>query len=201
MNKFVWAGAAGLALVAAPAMADDTGFYAGLGIGQFGIDLDDVEGSGLDFDEDDTGFRGFGGWQFTKYFAVEAGYLDGGSASATIGDIAVDGIEADLEVEASGFDVTLVGTLPIGESFYGYARAGFIAWDADLSAVVREDDGEGGVITTSESASDSGEDPAYGLGFGMDFGDNASARIEYTLYDLSDVDGEFISANFLWRFR
>ncbi len=200
MKNYIWAGATALALMSTQAVAADEGFYIGAGAGTFNVDVDDVNGDGLDFDDDDTGFRGFGGWQFHKNFAVELGYTDGGSASSTVGDIDVDGIEADIGIDVSGIDLALVGNLPIGDTFFAFGRVGMISWDADLDAVIREDDGEGGVITTELSASDSGEDPMYGAGFGVNIGESAEARLEYTLYDLSDVDGEFISASFVWRF-
>lgn len=199
MKHYIWAGATALAVISAQAMAADEGFYVGAGAGVFSVDAGEID-DGIDFDEDDTGFRGFGGWQFNKNFGVELGYIDGGSASATIGDIDVDGIEADVDVDVSGIDLFLTGTLPIGETFYAFAKAGMVSWDADLDATVREDDGEGGVITTELSASDSGEDPAYGAGFGMNLGDNAKVQVDYTLYDTGDVDSDFLAASFLWKF-
>ena len=200
MSRFAWAGVAALALTSSPVLAaDDQGFYVGAGAGIFGIEVKDFE-VGLDFDDNDTGFRGFGGWQFSEFLGVEAGYSDGGTASETIGDITVDLIEADVDVDVTGFDVYLTGTLPIGEMFYAYAKAGVMFWDADISATVREDDGEGGVITTQDSFSDSGEDFAYGAGLGMNLGEQASLRLEYVMFDVSDADADFLSANILWRF-
>ena len=197
MKKFICAGATALALISAQAMAED--FYVGAGAGIFGVDVGEVE-EGIDFDEDDTGFRAFGGWQFHKNFGVELGYVDGGSASATVGDIDVDGIEADINVDVSGIDLFLTGTMPIGESFYAFAKAGMVSWDADLDAVIREDDGEGGVIETELSASDSGEDPAYGAGFGFNLGENAKVQVDYTFYDVGEVDADFLAASVLWKF-
>jgi OOP family OmpA-OmpF porin len=206
MNKISLAVAAALALVAAPAMADDeAGFYAGVGAGVFGVeaDDDDVDAALNDiFDEDDTGFRVFGGWQFNQYFGIEAGYDSGAGVDKTLGDITTDGIEADLDIDVSGFDVMLVGTLPIGDTFYGFLKAGMLAWDVEADAVIREDDGEGGVITTTLSGDDTGEDPAYGGGFGMNLGDNARVQVEYTVYDFtSGIEGDFLSGNFVWRFK
>ncbi len=66
--------------------------------------------------------------------------------------------------------------------------------------MITTDDGEGGTTTETLSASESSEDPMFGAGFGMNLGDNASARVEYTIYDLSEVDGEFLSASFVWKF-
>lgn len=202
MKKSVCASATALVLMSAQAMAADTGFYAGVGGGVFGVDLDTEIDPAISssFDEDDTGFRAFGGWQFSNIFAAEVGYLDGGSASGTIGDLVADGVEADLDIDVSGIDLSLVGTLPIGETFFAFGRVGLISWDADLDAVITTDDGEGGTTTETLSSSDSGEDPMYGAGFGMNLGDNASARVEYTFYDIGDVDSDFLSASFVWKF-
>jgi len=202
MKKSICASATALVLMSAQAMAAETGFYAGVGGGVFGVDADvDLdEEITSSFDEDDTGFRAFGGWNFTKNFAAELGYLDGGTANGTIGDIDVDGAEADIDLDASGVDLSFVGTLPLGDRFFVFGRAGLIAWDADLDAVITFDDGEGGTETEEISASDSGEDPLYGAGFGVNFGENAAVRVEYTFYDLGDVDGDFASASFVWKF-
>jgi OOP family OmpA-OmpF porin len=187
--------------LSAPAWAaDDAGFYGGVGAGQFGVDVGDFE-SGIGFDDGDTGFRLFGGWQFNPYFGVELGYLDGGSASETIGDLATLGIEADVAIDVSGFDLYLTGTVPLGEMFYFYGKVGMMSWDADLAVTLREDNGAGGVITTMDSGSESDEDVGFGGGFGFNFGDNASVRVEYVTIDISDADGDFVSANLLWRFR
>ena len=72
------------------------------------------------------------------------------ASDETLGDIAVDGIEADVDIDVSGFDLMLVGTLPIGDTFYGFAKAGVLFWDVEADVVIREDDGEGGVITTTD---------------------------------------------------
>jgi opacity protein-like surface antigen len=73
-------------------------------------------------------------------------------------------------------------------------------WDADGNSTLREDDGEGGVIVTQDSFSDSGDDVAYGAGLGLDFNDQFGARVEYMWYDVSDADADFVSANVLLRF-
>jgi OOP family OmpA-OmpF porin len=200
MNKLTWATAMALGLISMPALAaDDQGFYAGAGAGLFGVEVNDFE-AGIGFDDDDTGFRIFGGWQFNEYFGLEAGYGDGGTASETIGDLATLGIEADVDIDVSGFDILVTGTIPFSDTFYGYAKAGMFFWDADIAATLREDDGDGGVIVTQDSASESGEDLAYGAGLGIDFDDQFGARIEYMWYDVSDADADFVSANVLVRF-
>ena len=202
MNWFCRAAAAVLSLISAPALADDaSGFYLGVGAGQFGARENDFESSGLDFNDQDTGFRAFGGWQFNKYFGVEAGYVDGGTASDSLGVLAVDGFQADIAIGVSGFDLYLTGRLPIGDTFYAFANAGMVSWDADISATLREDDGEGGVITTDVSDSSSGNDPAYGAGFGFNIGDHAGVQAEYVVFDVESTDVDFLSANVVWHVR
>jgi len=189
MSRITWAAALALGLVSMPALAaEDQGFYAGAGAGQFSIDFSgDLLGTSISFDDSDTAFRVFGGWQFNEFFAVEGGYVDGGTASETLN---VGGTDVDFDIDMTGFDLMLRGTLPMGESFYGFAEAGMVFWDADFSAT------SGG---STASDSDSGDDFAYGAGFGFDFSDNAGVRVEYVLYDISDVDVDSIMASFLWR--
>ncbi len=35
----------------------------------------------------------------------------------------------------------------------------------------------------------------------MNLGENARVQAEYALYDISDVDADFLSAGFIWRFK
>ena len=200
MKTYICAGATALALMSAQAMAADSGPYVGIGAGTFGTDADGIEEEFEDFSEDDVGIRAFGGWQFNKYFGVELGYNSGTDNKKTFGDIDVDGIEADVKLSVDGIDFFLQGTLPIGETFYAFAKAGMISWDAELDAEVREDDGAGGVITTDVSADDSGEDPAYGAGFGMNIGEHAKVQVDYTVYEFDEIDGDFLAASFVWKF-
>ena len=53
--------ASGLLLAAVPADATDSGFYIGAGAGQVTTKVDDVFGTGIDFDESDFGFKLYGG--------------------------------------------------------------------------------------------------------------------------------------------
>lgn len=191
MSRITWAVALALGLVSMPALAaDDQGFYGGVGVGEVSIDFSgDIDGTTLSFDDGDTAFRVFGGWQFSEYFSAEAGYVDGGTASETLN---ISGTPVAVDIEVTGFDVMLRGTLPMGEMFYAFAEAGMIFWDADFIA---------SAMGVSDRVSDSGEDAGYGAGFGIDIGDNASVRVEYVRYDISDADVDSIMAIVLWKFR
>ena len=75
----------------ASAFAED-GFYAGVGVGQATIEIDD---SDIDFDQDDFGWKAFAGYRFMPYFGIEGGYVDLGEPDDSI-------LGIDIEVDADG---------------------------------------------------------------------------------------------------
>lgn len=151
-----------LGAAAFSANAQDTGFYAGAGVGQSFVDEQA-------YDDEDTAFSVFGGYQFNRYFALEAGYADFGKVEAE------GGVGPDLEANA-GY-LTAVGSVPITDNFSAYAKAGFHRWDldADLPGVVGNGD-------------DSGSDPTYGLGAQYRFTDRVALRGEYNRFEVEDTD-------------
>ena len=71
--------AALLAMGAAPVFADESGLYLGVGVGQFNVEVDDVDTADdiqQAFDSDDTVYKVFAGWRFAPFFAVELDYID-----------------------------------------------------------------------------------------------------------------------------
>ncbi|WP_111265453.1 outer membrane beta-barrel protein [Marilutibacter maris] len=157
------AAALGLALAAPAAQAADNqrGFYAGAGVGQSLVD----EGR---YDDEDTAFSAFGGYQFNRYFALEAGYAD-------FGELESRDVGGDLEA-SSGYLVA-VGSVPFGANLSGYAKAGLHRWDLDsaLPAVIGGRD-------------DSGTDPTYGIGLQYRFNDSLALRGEYSRFEIEDAD-------------
>ncbi|KAF1723034.1 outer membrane beta-barrel protein [Pseudoxanthomonas wuyuanensis] len=141
--------------------AEDRGFYAGAGAGQSLVD----EGS---YDDEDTAFSVFGGYQFNRYFALEGGYAD-------LGSLESDGVGRDLE--ASSVYLTAVGIVPFTEKFSGYAKAGFQRWDLDA-----------GIPALTGTGDDSGTDPTYGVGLQYRFNGNVALRGEYSRFEIEDAD-------------
>jgi OOP family OmpA-OmpF porin len=125
-------------LAAAPSIAADaTGyFYGGLGVVQARADLDQprmasqVLGAGLtvtslERDERDTAYKVFGGYQFTPNFGLEAGYFDLGQfglAATTTPAGTLDG-----QVHVKGFNLDLVGTMPLSDRFSVLGRIGALS--------------------------------------------------------------------------
>lgn len=93
------------------------------------------------------------GYQFNRYFGLEAGYAD-------FGEIEPLG-SAGPKLEGDAAYLVAVGTVPFTDSFSGYTKAGINDWKADASVA--------GLV-----ADDSGNDPTYGLGLQYRFTDNVA---------------------------
>lgn len=152
-----------LGAAAFAANAQDKGFYAGAGVGQSFVD----EGA---YDDEDTAFTVFGGYQFNRYFGLEAGYADFGKIEPDVAGPAFEGDSAYL---------TAVGTLPITDKFSAYAKAGLHRWNVDTSLP--------GVTGNND---DSGSDPTYGVGAQYRFTDRVALRGEYSRFEVEDVDAD-----------
>ena len=104
----------GIFLATSPLVAADRGFYAGAGIGQMNVEVDNMYGSSFDFDEDDFGFKLFGGYRFFPWLSVEGIFLDGGNPE--VRDTA--GAEsASLSLQVQSLVAAAVFSLPIGDQF------------------------------------------------------------------------------------
>lgn len=143
--------------------AEDHGFYAGAGAGQSFVDE-------AAYDDEDTAFSAFGGYQFNRYFGLEAGYAD-------LGELEPAGAGAALE--ASSAYLTAVGTLPFTEKFSGYAKAGLQRWDLDTA-----------IPGLTGTADDTGTDPVYGVGLQYRFTDAVALRGEYSRFEIEDLDAD-----------
>ena len=144
----------------------ESGFYIGAGVG-------DATVKDTDFDASDSAYKLFGGYNIGFIplvdFAVEASYVDFGKPSTSAGSIEVTGVNA--------FGLAGLSFGPFGV----FAKAGMINWDSDATF-------------GTASSSDSGSDPAYGVGARFAIG-SFSVRAEYEYYDVeSDLDMVSLSA-------
>lgn len=209
MKRIALALAVAIGLASIPAMAADPGFYVGAGVGQFNVEIDSVDlgdqSGSIDFDDDDTGFKIFGGYQFLPWLGAELGYVDGGTASESYTDPDLGG--AKLDVDVSAVTLAAVGTLPIGDMFELYGKLGMAFWQGDLDASIT-----GAVCdellaigeSCSDSADDDGEDFYYGVGAGINIGEQFNVRIEYEVFEIDpqdvEADANFLSASAVYRF-
>jgi hypothetical protein len=150
-----------LSIPTAVTAGTDSGFYIGAGAGDAKI-----ENSDAGFDESDSAYKIFGGYNIGFIplvdFAVEASYVDFGKPTIS-----------DSSIEVTGFNAFGLAGLSFGPIGV-FAKAGALSWDADSTF---------GTV----SSSDSGTDPAYGVGARFAIGSFA-VRAEYEVYDLDNTD-------------
>lgn len=124
-------------LLATPAVAQDVAvppyFYGGLSVGQSRakIDTDRINASllgggltttAMSRDERDSGYKIFGGYQFNRYFGLEAGYFNLGKfgfVSTTMPEGSLSG-----RIRLEGLNLDLVASLPLGERWTVLGRVG-----------------------------------------------------------------------------
>lgn len=158
-----------LTAVSTPALSQDAGWFAGLGIGQMETD-DACPGTaapGVSCSEKDTTWKIFGGYQFNSYLGYELGLVDLGERSASLG--ALGPATAKFRI----FELLLVGTLPVSQRFAVYGKAGIFQWDADFELPA-------GVAGSADA---NGNDYTYGLGVKYHFTRNAALRLEWQRYN------------------
>jgi OOP family OmpA-OmpF porin len=184
MKKKVLCAVLGAALAAcghAFAQDETKGFYAGVSAGQskFKGACDSDSGVAISNCKDtDTAWKIFGGYQFTPNLAVELGYNDfgriSGDATLTLGG---SGFTGNAKIEATAFELTGVGMLPLGHQFSLYGKLGLYYAETKASASL--------TMTTppftsaSSSQSDNNTDLTYGVGARYDFAKNFAVRAEW----------------------
>jgi OmpA-OmpF porin, OOP family len=167
-------------LFAAHAQAQDQPhFRLGIGAGQATIEADD-----LDLEGSSTAWEAFVGYELNQYLAFELGYIDGGSADDNI-------LGATVRADTTAIVGSVVGSLPIGDTFSVYARAGYMRWDAAESVTF-----DGVTIATADV---DGKDPIFGAGVAA-LVEGSLVRIEYRVADLDDTNLSLISLSIAWRF-
>ena len=176
-SKIVGACVLGVVMTSGVARAEDHGFYVGVGVGQAGQKFNE-------FDADDTALKLFGGWSFNKYFAVEGGYVDGGTQSDELGQL-------DVDLSSDGFFAQAIGKLPIGRYFAPYAKFGYVFYDSTTKI-----SSPGGSFSGSESDADF----IYGGGLEFKLGDNFRLRAEYEEVNLPDSAFDIYTLAAAWQF-
>jgi len=181
-------------LAAFSATAQEAGYYyGGLSIGQSHARIDDERitagllGAGLrttsmSLDESDTAFKVFGGYQFNRYFAVEGGYFDLGKFGFTSTTLPAGTLQGQIKLR--GFNVDLVGTLPVSERFSVIGRVGVQHARASDSF-----SGTGAVQVLGPNPSK--RDTNYKVGLGLQYEVNPSflVRGEAERYRIDDAVG------------
>lgn len=135
-TRFLAAGLLLGGLVALPAVAaEKSGFFI---YGELTrADVERAAGVSDRVDGNATGFTLGGGYNWSEFFAVRAGYRDFGNINATVGCppevfcVAIAPFATD-KVELDGFVVELAGAYPLRDTAFALTgKLGLFDWDAD----------------------------------------------------------------------
>lgn len=125
-------------------------------------------------DDTDKGPKVELGYDFNQYFTAELGYTSFGTV--------FDSSEGSLSVTQKSNAITLsvLGTVPLGEWFGLYGRAGYAHYDTNNS----------GFVESVAIDDEDGYTPFWGAGVSVNLTEEFSLRLEYQAYaDLSDLPG------------
>lgn len=120
-----------------------------------------------------------GGYRFNPWFAVELGYLDGGTPD--FNDTGFDG-RVDTEVDLAAWQLAGIGTWPVAERWELYIKLGVSAWDADGDQLLTPVGGP----PVSRREDRNGPGFLLGIGLGVTLLDHLHARLEYQTFGIDD---------------
>ncbi len=181
-------------LLAASSFAQEGSYYyGGLSIGQSRAKIDEARitasllGSGLTTtsmarDESDTAFKLFGGYQFNRNFALEAGYFNLGKFGFTSTTVPTGTLDGRIKLQ--GVNLDLVGTLPLTERLSAIGRVG--AQYARASDTFR---GSGAVQVLNPNPSAKGTRYKAGVGLQYELSPSLLVRAEAERYRINDAVG------------
>lgn len=200
-------GLVGCAVMSSPsAMADDTFWYIGGNIGQSKAKIDDdriraqLPGSvSISDDRTDPGYKLFGGYQFNKNFALEAGYFKLGKFGYTATTLPAGTLDGNIKVQ--GVNIDLVGMFPLADKFSVFGRLGL------QYAQSKDEFTSSGVVPvpTNPNPSHSSGNYKFGAGVQYDFNPSLGMRVEGERYRIDDAVGnkgdiDLISVGLVYRF-
>jgi OOP family OmpA-OmpF porin len=166
------------------AMAQWMPGYVGANIGRTTSNFDNAPGTTppaaltlTGEDDRERGVKVYGGWQFHRNFAVEAGVYDLGRFDYSYG---APGGTISGNTRYRGLNLDLVGIVPFSDRFSGFARVGgTYTW-------ARSNVGTTGVFTGGGSRRERDADWKYGVGLEYAFTPSWALRAEWERYHLED---------------
>lgn len=184
-----------LATMAAPtAFAQDSAYYyGGLSIGQSQAKIDEqgitasllsagLTTTSMSKDESDTAYKLFGGYQFNRNFAIEAGYFDLGAFGYTANTAPAGTLNGRIKIQ--GLNLDLVGTLPVSERLSIIGRIGA---QGARSRDTFSASGAVGVVDANPRKTEVNH--KLGLGLQYEFSDSFFVRAEAERYRINDAVG------------
>jgi len=193
------AGLACLTSVSAFAQPEAGTPYLGLSAGQAKSSFDEariagsllapgVSTSTLSEDTRGKAFKVFGGYQVNRNLALEAGYFDLGRFGFTATTVPPGSLDGRLKV--SGFNLDLVGTLPLTDSLSALGRVG-----AQRAKTKSDFSASGAALPTSAPRSETSTNAKFGVGLQYAFSPSMLMRGEVERYRVPDTAGNRANVN------
>lgn len=160
--------------------------YVGGELGHSSYDDDiDVDTEVIRLDGDATSFRIAVGYDLNRYFSVEGGYIDFGKID--FGDVDVGGLSGSVDAQADGWELSVIGRIPVGNRFSLLGRTGLLWWDARTQ-----------VIMVSDHLSK--RDTFFGFGGEFSATEKLGITAGWTRYDLDSDNIDYLSIGLRFRF-
>src|ERR1035437_7747306 len=203
-------GLAALAVIASPfAVAEDSGWYGGVNIGESRAKVDGARitsgllgrgaaSTSITDDNRDTGYKLFGGYKINRNFAVEGGYFDLGRFGFTATTQPPGTLNGTIRLK--GLNLDAVGILPFTEKFSAFGRVG-----ANYAEARDSFTGTGLVNVLRPNPSKREANVKYGAGLQYDFTQSHGMRLEAERYRINDAVGnrgdiDLFSVGLVYRF-
>lgn len=172
---------------------DHSSWYIGASVGPTQATIDDdriVQNMGaggfpnaaLSDNNRDTGYKIFGGYQFSPNFALEGSYFDLGKFGFIARSTPPDTLAGQMQLRGFGLDAVLMA--PLTERFSVFGKVG-----AHYSEARDSFTGTGGVIVPDPNPSKSELNPKLGIGMQYAFSDALAVRAELERYRVNDAVG------------
>lgn len=166
------------------AMADDSGMYAGVGVGRAKSNFNSTgiatslgtTATTTSESRWDNAYKLFGGYKFNPNFALEGGYFDLGKSGFSAN---TPGGPLNGSLKVSGWNLDALGILPMSDNFSIFGRLGL------QNARTKDSFSGAGVINTGPTRNETNY--KAGLGVQYDFNQSVGLRGEWERYRISDA--------------
>lgn len=191
-----------------PLMAQTTtdyseGWYMGgnVGISTANIDKDKITQNLTNYsysdDEQDLGYKLFGGYQFNKNFAIEGGYFNLGKFDYSL---STPNGTLNGDIKVMGLNLDAVAILPITEDFSAFARIG-----ANYAQSKDSFNTTGTISISDNSPKENDLNYKFGAGLQYSLTEALALRLEAERYRINDAVGndgdiDFFSIGLIYKF-
>lgn len=187
----------------------ENSWFMGMNLGKSSADIDaasirtSLENDGFDVsaigkDDGNAGYKFYLGYQFGPYLALEGGYFDLGDFSFQAETFPETNFSGNTD--QTGWNLDLVGILPLTEQFSAFARVGYTQNNARSRF-----NSNGLISTTGYNSEDSYSKHKFGVGLQYDISSVLTLRLEAERYRMNDLVGndgdiDLYSLGLVYRF-